>query len=63
MLLTHLQTEADATGELEWTVSVDSTVARAHQHSAGARRAPSKQDAKGGCSIRRMRQSARAAVV
>src|SRR5215216_3344487 len=44
MLLTRLLSEADASGELEWTVSVDSTVARAHQHSAGARRAPSKQD-------------------
>lgn len=48
MLLTRLQSEADAAGELEWTLSVDSTVARAHQHSAEARRAPSKQDAKGG---------------
>lgn len=29
----------EAEGE-DWTVSVDSTVVRAHQHSAGARRAP-----------------------
>ncbi len=62
MLLTHLQSEVDAAGELEWTVSVDSTVARAHQHSAGARRTPSKQDAKGGCNIQKMRPLARAAV-
>src|SRR5215218_9935073 len=53
MLLTRLQSEAEASGELEWTVSVDSTVARAHQHSAGARRAPSKQDAKGGATSKR----------
>lgn len=62
MLLTRLQSEADAAGELEWTVSVDSTVARAHQHSAGARKRASVLDAKGGCSIQRMRQSARAVV-
>src|SRR5215216_176522 len=41
MLSTRLQSEADASGELEWTVSVDSTVARPHQRSAGARWAPS----------------------
>ncbi|MEU9033226.1 IS5 family transposase [Streptomyces sp. NPDC048383] len=29
---------ADADGDVEWTVSVDSTVCRAHQHSAGARK-------------------------
>jgi transposase len=62
MLLTRLQSEADPSGKLEWTASVASTVARAHQHSAGARRAPSKQDAKGGCDIREMRPSARVAV-
>lgn len=63
MLLTRLQSEADAAGELEWTVSVDSTVARAHQHSAGARKRRSVLDAKGGSNIRRTRLSARAAVV
>ncbi|MFD7731686.1 IS5 family transposase [Kitasatospora phosalacinea] len=30
---------ADGSGEVGWTVSVDSTVCRAHQHAAGARRA------------------------
>ncbi|MFD8315773.1 IS5 family transposase [Kitasatospora purpeofusca] len=30
--------EADAEGDIGWTVSVDSTVCRAHQHAAGARR-------------------------
>jgi len=31
-VLTVLLTEADAAGELDWAVSVDSTIARAHQH-------------------------------
>ncbi|NKY32879.1 IS5 family transposase [Nocardia speluncae] len=42
-MLTALQAHADAAGEIEWTVSVDSTVARAHQHAAGARRDPHRQ--------------------
>ena len=37
-ILRELQGHAHAVGELEWTVSVDSTIARAHQHAAGARR-------------------------
>lgn len=37
-ILTELQGQAHAVAELEWAVSVDSTVARAHQHAAGARR-------------------------
>jgi transposase len=56
-LLAHAQTKSDAVGEVEWEVSVDSTVARAHQHAAGARREPSHRDAKRGSSIRRMRRS------
>ncbi len=36
-ILTALQAEADAAGELDWTVSVDSTIVRAHQHAAGAK--------------------------
>lgn len=28
----------DAVGEVEWIISVDSTVVRAHQHAAGARK-------------------------
>lgn len=31
-LLTRLLTDADAAGEIDWTVSIDSTVNRAHQH-------------------------------
>lgn len=33
-----LVAQADARGELDWIVSVDSTVVRAHQHAAGARK-------------------------
>ena len=46
-LLDHAQTKSDAVGEVEWEVSVDSSVARAHQHAAGARHRPTSQaDAK-----------------
>jgi transposase len=37
-VLTGLQMIADAADEIVWDVSVDSTVMRAHQHAAGARR-------------------------
>ena len=37
-ILAGLQGRADAEGLITWDVSVDSTVARAHQHAAGARR-------------------------
>jgi transposase len=37
-ILTQLQAQADAKGLITWQVSVDSTVARAHQHAAGARK-------------------------
>lgn len=37
-LLAAMQTDADAAGELEWIAAVDSSVVRAHQHAAGARR-------------------------
>ena len=37
-LLARAQTDADAAGELDWLVSVDSTVVRVHQHGASARR-------------------------
>ncbi|MGI5238815.1 IS5 family transposase [Dactylosporangium sp. CA-139066] len=36
-VLAALQAVGDAAGSIEWTVSVDSTVSRAHQHAAGAR--------------------------
>jgi transposase len=37
-LVAAVQADADAAGDLDWLVSVDSTVVRAHQHAAGARR-------------------------
>jgi transposase len=37
-ILTALQAQADAEGLITWQVSVDSTVARAYQHAAGARK-------------------------
>jgi hypothetical protein len=37
-ILTALQARADAAGLITWDVSVDFTIARAHQHAAGARK-------------------------
>lgn len=45
-LPTELQAQADAAGDIDWLVSVDSTTVRAHQHAAGARRS------RGGLAIR-----------
>jgi transposase len=39
-ILVELQDQDHAAAELEWNVSVDSTVARAHQHAAGAPKNP-----------------------
>ena len=33
-----LRTQADGAGELDWNAQIDSTVVRAHQHAAGARK-------------------------
>ncbi len=35
-----MQAAADAVGEIDWYISVDSTVVRARQHAAGARTGP-----------------------
>ncbi len=37
-VLSALQTAADDRGEVDWRVSVDSTIARVHQHGASAAR-------------------------
>lgn len=37
-LFQQVQAAADADGEIDWDISVDSTVMRAHQHAAGAGR-------------------------
>ncbi|MGN9788681.1 IS5 family transposase [Nonomuraea sp. ZG12] len=34
-LLQHVQAVADATGDIDWNINVDSTSVRAHQHAAG----------------------------
>jgi hypothetical protein len=47
-LLTEIRRLADAAGELGWLVHfVGGSVVRAHQHAAGARHQPAKQDRKG----------------
>jgi transposase len=42
-ILTDLQAISAEAGLIEWVVSVDSTINRAHQHAAGARRHPETQ--------------------
>ena len=43
-VLTAVQTQADAAGELDWdTHDVDGTVIRAHQHAAGAQKGTQKR--------------------
>jgi hypothetical protein len=37
-VFTALMAQADAEEDLNWAVSVDSTIVRAHQHAAGARK-------------------------
>jgi len=44
-VLTKLLTDADAAGEIDWQVSVDSTIARVHQHGATARRSSARGSA------------------
>jgi transposase len=39
-LLQQVQAAADAEGEIDWDISVDSTSVRAHHHVAGARTGP-----------------------
>ena len=40
-LLTALQAQADADGDVDWKLSIDSSVMRVHQHGATARRSVS----------------------
>src|SRR5262249_12085358 len=37
-ILDHVIVKDDSVGEVEWIISVDSSVVRAHQHAAGARK-------------------------
>ncbi|MEV7069215.1 transposase [Streptomyces collinus] len=50
MILAAVLAATDADDDLDWTVSVDSTVVQAHQHAAGARKT-------GGGPLRRARRS------
>ena len=54
-MLAQAQTRSDAAGEVVWKVSVDSSIARAHQHASGARRRPSQADVKRGFTTRSMK--------
>ncbi|MEE1745258.1 IS5 family transposase [Streptomyces sp. JV184] len=47
-ILERLQVQADAQGLITWDVSVDSTVCRAHQHAAGARKKDLQREPPGG---------------
>ena len=47
-VLDVLRAGCDEAKGAEWTVSADSTVVRAHQHAAGARKAPAADDPRGG---------------
>ena len=38
MLLAEVQKQADAAGKIDWVVSIDSTIARVHQHGATLKR-------------------------
>ncbi|MET9618825.1 IS5 family transposase [Kitasatospora indigofera] len=42
-MLRAIQAEKDAAGDIDWLVSVDSTIARAHQHAAGGRKGGSNE--------------------
>src|SRR5919206_1582977 len=62
-LLAQVPTKSDAVGQVVWEVSLDSTVARAHQHAAGARQQPSQADAKRGSTTRPTKRSGAGAAV
>ena len=49
-ILDALRAGCDEAEGSQWTVSVDSTVVRAHQHAAGARKTPVAGDSTGGTS-------------
>ncbi|MEV1247957.1 hypothetical protein ACIBO2_29180 [Nonomuraea sp. NPDC050022] len=47
-MLDGLRAGCDEIEGKDWTVSADSTVARAHQHAAGAAHEPARDDPTGG---------------
>jgi transposase len=61
-LLAALQRQADAQGRLDWSLHfVDSTVVRAHQHAAGAKRGTRQQRPSDGAAVATARRSTSAA--
>jgi transposase len=50
-VLAELQADAEAAGEIDWRVSVDSTIARVHQHGATAARCSSSPSSHTGGSV------------
>ena len=42
-MLAAAQTEADTAADIDWLASVDSTIVRAHQHAAGAKKGSGKR--------------------
>ena len=50
-ILSRLQTAADAAGDLDWNLSVDSTIVRVHQHGATAARSSAPPGRRTGGSI------------
>lgn len=46
-LLQQAQAQADAAGEVDWGIAVDSTIVRTHHHAAGARNDPPPTPSKG----------------
>ncbi|WP_437013228.1 IS5 family transposase [Streptomyces sp. enrichment culture] len=54
-MLRAIQAEKDAAGDIQWLVSVDSTIVRAHQHAAGGKRGRSTGDEAGDHALGRSR--------
>lgn len=57
-LLQQVQSVAEAAGEIDWDIAVDSTTVGAHQHAAGDRTDPAPAPAQRGRATRRRRSSA-----
>ncbi|MYV74955.1 IS5 family transposase [Streptomyces sp. SID1046] len=54
-VLRAIQAEKDAAGDIDWRVSVDSTIVRAHQHAAGGKRGAGDRDEAGDHALGRSR--------
>ncbi len=58
-LLEAMQVDADAAGELEWLVAVDSTLVRVHQHGANTTRSTSPGGSTSAAAVRKSRATTR----